>query len=175
MHSRDADGPFPLGDADWLLARRTVRRAVATSLHCSIASTNADGSAHVTPIGSVQLTGPGTGFYFDVFNCRLAENVDRDPRVTIAAVDSGALMWLRSLLRGRFVRPPGVLLVGTVGPARASTAAEQARFHRVLGPLVRTPGGRAMWGTLPRVRDLSVESIRPLRLGPMTGSGPSSR
>ncbi|WGX97189.1 pyridoxamine 5'-phosphate oxidase family protein [Nocardioides sp. L-11A] len=165
--------PTTPDDADWLLARRVVRRAVATSLHCSVASTNADGSAHVTPIGSVQLTAPGTGFYFDVFNRRLAENVARDPRVTIAAVDSGAVMWGRSLLRGRFVRPPGVLLVGTVGPARASTPAEVTRFHRVLGPLLRTPGGRALWGTLPRVRDLSVESVHPVRLGTMTG--PASR
>ena len=164
----------PITDEEWADAQRVVRRAVRTSLHCSIASTNDDGSAHVTAIGSLQLTDRGSGYYFDVFNTTLARNVLREPRVTIAAVDSGKLMWLRSLLRGKFAASPGLTLVATVGPPRPSTPEEVAGFHRLLGPLLRTRGGRTLWSRLPQVRDLSVHAIRPIRMGAMTRGGATS-
>lgn len=155
--------------ADWALARATVRRAVATSLHCSIASTNPDGTAHVTPIGSVLLHREDhSGIYFDVFNSHLARNVTADPRVTILAVDAGRLRWLSAFARGRFRRSPGVQLTATVGAARPATPDEVHRFRRVVGPLGRLPGGRAMWGGLSTVRDLRVTAVRPIRLGSMT-------
>ena len=153
---------------DWTIARTVVRRALRSTLHCSIASTNPDGSAQVTPIGSVLLNGVGSGLYFDIFNKQLAANVDRDPRITIVAVDAGRIRWLRSLLRGRFASPPGVRLSGTVGPARPSTPEEVARFHRIAGPLLRTRGGRLMWSRLPRVRDVTLDQVSTLSIGRMT-------
>jgi uncharacterized protein len=157
---------------EWEWARQVVHRAVGTSIHCAVASRDADGSPHVTPIGSVTLTEPGRGFYFDIFNTQLARNISEDPRVAILAVDSGKLMWLRSLLGGRFVRAPGVRLVATVGARRPSTPAEVASFHRLVGPLRHTRGGRMLWGALPVVRDIEVERIIPLRTGTMTGVDP---
>lgn len=155
-------------EADWSRARRTVRRAVRTSLHCGIASTDPDGSPHVTPIGSVLLGDIGSALYFDVFNRRLAANIAGDARVTILAVDSGRWMWARSLLAGTFVAPPGIRLTGTVGPARPSTPEEVRHLQRRLGPLLRTPGGRKLWGSLPRVRDVTVDSVDLLSIGAMT-------
>ncbi|GAA4394498.1 pyridoxamine 5'-phosphate oxidase family protein [Tsukamurella soli] len=154
---------------DWEFARRTVQRGVATSLHCAIASRNADGTPHVTPIGSMLLhRDSASGIYFDVFNARLARNVDADPRVTVLAVDSGRAVWARALLRGRFGDSPGVQLTGSVGPARPGTPEEIARFHRVVGPLLHLPGGRAMWGDLPRVRDVRFDTLDRVHLGRMT-------
>jgi hypothetical protein len=159
-----------ISDEQWALVRRIVPRTIRSSLHCSIASLNPDGSPHVTPIGSFLPTAKGHGVYFDAFNVQLATNVGRDPRVTILAVDSGVLMWARSLLTGRFVSPPGIRLVGTVGPQRRSTPQEIQRFHRIVGPLLRTRGGALMWKSLPLVRDVTIEQVVPIRMGAMTAA-----
>lgn len=160
-------------DEEWAMVRATVRRTIRSSLHCSIASLNEDGSPHVTPVGSFLPTQKGQGVYFDAFNAQLAVNVDHDPRVTILAVDSGPLMWARSFLRGRFVSPPGIRLIATVGPQRRSTAEEIGRFHRLVGPLLRTKGGDRMWRFLPLARDVTVESINSIRMGSMTADLPN--
>lgn len=155
-------------DEDWAMVRRLVPRTIRSSLHCSIASLNPDGTPHVTPIGSFLPTEKGRGVYFDAFNVQLSANVDRDPRVTILAVNSGPLLWARAFLQGRFVSPPGVRLVGTVGAQRTSTSREVQRFHGLVGPLLRTRGGAVMWRSLPLVRDVAIERVTPLWLGSMT-------
>ncbi|GAB10858.1 pyridoxamine 5'-phosphate oxidase-related protein [Gordonia araii NBRC 100433] len=157
-------------DAQWAQACLVVRRAVRSSLCCSIASTNPDGSPHVTPIGSVMLGDPGTAIYFEAFNKRLAANVDRDPNIAILAVDSRQRLWLPALMRGRFSATPGLRLLGRVAPVRAGTSDEIERFRRVVGPLLRTRGGAALWGSLDTVRDVEIDRIQPLDLGPMTHS-----
>jgi hypothetical protein len=150
--------------------RRTVAHSITSGLHCAIASRNPDGSAHLTPIGSVILTDLGNGFYFDMFNRQLAHNLDTDPQVTILAVDSGKLMWLRSLLKGTFVRPPGVRMTAEVTQPRPSTREEIKQFYRVVGPMLRTRGGQLLWGRLPSVRDLRIKTITPLSIGAMTSN-----
>jgi hypothetical protein len=160
---------------EWDLVRRTVRRGVRSGLHCAVASRNADGSAHVTPIGSLVLTDFGQGFYFDILNRDLARNLREDPRVTVLAVDSSRWMWARSLIKGTFVRPPGVRLTAEVGPPRPSTPEEIKQFHRVLGPLLHTRGGQRLWSRLPRVRDLRITAVTPIRVGAMdTGASPAA-
>ena len=155
-------------DEQWAMVRRIVPRTIRTSLHCSIASLNPDGSPHVTPIGSFLPTEKGRGVYFDAFNLQLAANVDRDPRVTILALDSGVSRWARSFLKGRFISPPGMRLVGTVGPQRGSTSQEVERFHRLVGRLLRTRGGQQMWRSLPLARDVTVDRVVPIWMGTMT-------
>lgn len=155
-------------DEQWTMVRRIVPRAIRSSLHCSIASLNPDGWPHVTPIGSFLPTEKGMGVYFDAFNAQLAANVDRDPRVTILAAHSGPIMWGRSFLKGRFVSPPGIRLVGTVGVQRRSTTQEVERFHRLVGRLLRTKGGQRMWGSLSLVRDVTIERVVPIWMGAMT-------
>jgi hypothetical protein len=161
---------------EWSLVRATWTHVLRSSTHYAIASVTPDGAPHVTPIGSVFLNAePGTGLYIDMFNRQLAENVRANPRVMILGVDSGKFMWLRSLLRGRFVRPPGVRLTATVGEARPSTEEERKRLNSALGPLVRTPGGRLLWQNLPQVRDLRIEAVVPLRIGRMTEAHPDAQ
>lgn len=161
-------------DEEWAMVRRIVPRTIRSSLACSIASLNEDGSPHVTPIGSFLPTQKGTGFYFDAFNAQLSANVDRDPRVTILAVDSGVGLWAKSFLKGRFVSTPGVRLVATVGKRRRSTDEEIRRFHRIVGVTLRTRGGQQMWRSLPLARDVMIERVVPIRMGTMTrGLDPS--
>jgi uncharacterized protein len=154
----------------WRTAKAVVHRTRASSLHCAIASIDADGSPHVTPIGSVMLGDPGRAVYLDVFNVALGRNLDRDPHCAILAVDSRKLTWARALLSGRFDAPPGVRLVGTVGPARDATSTEVERFRRAVRAAMPTRGGRRMWGNPGRLRarDVSVTGIVPVTIPAMT-------
>ena len=153
---------------DWSTHRRTVGRAVRSSLHCVIATTGPDGTPHVTPIGSVVLTEPGRGIYLEIFASRLGRNLDHDPRFCLLAVDSSKGFWLESLVRGRFTKPPGIRLTGTAGPRREATEQEQARFRRQVAPLRMTRGHRILWTRGDRARDLYFDAAIPLRLGAMT-------
>jgi len=155
--------------ATWEQARRTVAAAMRSSLACTIASVDADGRPHATPIGSVTLLPePGRAVYFDVFNARLARNIEHDPRVCILAVDARKRVWLGALVRGRFNAPAGLQFDAVVGPRRPITDVELDRFHRDVGPLLRTRGGRAVWSDVRFARDVTIESVRPLRLGALT-------
>lgn len=92
------------------MVRDVVRRSTGP---LAIASVDADGGPTITPIGAVFLRDDCTGFYFDQYAERLADNLDRDPRVCVMAVDSGSVFWLRWLLAGRFRRAIGVRRYGT--------------------------------------------------------------
>ena len=165
MHTLD-----PLDLEVWRMVRRTVARGRSTSFHCAIASTNPDGRAYVSPIGSVRLGRPGSGTYLDVFNAQLRRNLESDPRVTVMAVDSGLVTWLRALISGRFTTPPGVRLLGEVGPARPATDDEMRTFQRSVRPALLTRGGKAMWGRLDDVlaRDITFTGVVPVRIGSTT-------
>jgi hypothetical protein len=114
-----------IDETAWSSARHIAARALTSSLHAAIASVDPDGAPHVTPIGSLMLSPePGRGIYFDVFNARLARNVDADPQVAVLVVDSRKLVWLRALVSGQFRAAPGIRLQGTVGPRRHATEAE---------------------------------------------------
>jgi hypothetical protein len=143
--------------------------AFATSFHFAIATVGADGQPHVTPIGSVLLTDPGRGFYFEEFPTTLPRNLRRDPRVSILAVNSGRGLWLRALVMGRFAAPPAIRLHGrVVGGPREATAQELARWQRRVRLLRRLRGHALLWGRLRRVRDLEIDAAEPVRLGSMT-------
>lgn len=163
----------PLDPADpdvWRQVRATLHGATRSSMHCAIASIGADGHPHVTPIGSVMLTEPGRGVYLDVINVQLSRNIDRDPRITVMAIDSRRGAWARALVRGRFPEPPGVRLIGTAGPSRAISDDERERFERRVRLAVRTRGGRQLWGDPARfrVRDLTFTAVAPVRIPAMT-------
>lgn len=165
MHTLD-----PLDLDVWHLVRRTVARGQSASFHCAIASVNLDGGPYVSPIGSVRLGQPGRGTYLDVFNAQLRKNLERDPRVTVMAVDSGLVTWARALISGQFVTPPGVRLLGEVGPARPATDDEKRTFQRSVRPALLTRGGKAMWSRLDDLlaRDLSFTGVVPVRIGSTT-------
>lgn len=153
----------------WPEIRRLFAAAFTTSFHCAIATVGADGEPHVTPIGSVMLTEPGKGIYFEEFPSRLPHNLRHDPRVSILAVNSSRLFWLRTLFTGRFPAPPAVRLHGrVVGEPREASQAELTRWHRRVRRLRRLRGYGLLWGRLRRVRDLEFDAADPVRVGPLT-------
>ncbi|MEA1902026.1 MAG: pyridoxamine 5'-phosphate oxidase family protein [Actinomycetota bacterium] len=153
---------------DWSAARDMFRRAFRSSLHFSIATVDEDGLPHVSPIGSVLLTEPGHGIFFDMFTSQLGQNLEVDPRVCVLAVDSGKFFWLKSLARGRFAAPPALRLVGTAGPLRPATKAEQERWLRRVRPVRRLVGHGLLWGDFSQVRDLDFHRAIPVHLGATT-------
>lgn len=158
---------------EWATVRAVFNRAFASNLHFAIASVTEDGRPWVTPIGSVLLTEPGRGIYFEEFTQRLAKHATRDGRISILAVDSRKRFWLRSLLQGRFATAPGVRLEANVlGPRREATEQERARWLRRVRMFRGTRGHAFLWQRLGHVRDFEVTAIAPIRLGQMTtGTG----
>ncbi len=58
----------------------------------------------------------------------MPENLRRNPRVCILAVNADKLFWVRSLMDGKFSAPPAVRLMGTVGELREATSEEIAAW-----------------------------------------------
>ncbi|MCA9605743.1 MAG: pyridoxamine 5'-phosphate oxidase family protein [Myxococcales bacterium] len=156
----------------WPELRRLFGRAFASSRHVAIASLDDEGHPRVTPIGSFMLAPEvGRAFYFERFVGALRQGVERDPRVSILAVDSGAVFWLRSLAAGRFDQAPGVRLRGLAAPElRAATPAEVERFRRRVRRTRWTRGHELLWSELAEVRDVAIHAVEPVHLGRMTAA-----
>ncbi len=158
--------------AHWHVLGRLFRRASCTSRAYAVATVDAEGAPHVTPIGSLVFTGPGRAFFFEDYTSQLAANLDRDPRLCVLAIDSGLLFWLKALFRGRFSRPPAVRLRGRgAGPAREATEAERRLWLRRVRHVRFLRGHDMLWGSLHRVRDVVFDRVEPVNLGPLTADG----
>jgi len=168
MCARVITTQLPL-DEQWETARALVKRSFRSSLHYAFASNNADGTPHVSPIGSLLLReDEPTGFYFELFTKQLPHNLEQQPHVCILAVNSSKWFWLRALFLGRFPSPPAVRLRGAVGARRQATPAEIARWRKRVGWTRWLKGYPMLWGNLRFVRDIQFQSIEPVRLGAMT-------
>ena len=163
----------------WRWVRRLWARAFSSSMHYAVATVDAEGGPHVSPIGSVMLTGLGRAIYFEEFTRQLPENLSGDNRVCILAVDSGKWFWLSALARGRFPTPPAVRLRGrVVGPRRPATEDERRRWQRRVRRLRWSRGHRLLWRRMGWVREIEFDEALPVGIGPMTrhlGSSDSAR
>ncbi|MBI3149898.1 MAG: pyridoxamine 5'-phosphate oxidase family protein [Betaproteobacteria bacterium] len=149
-----------------------IRQTVARAGFCAVASVNADGSPHLTPIGSVWLEKqPGKAMLFQRFTRQLPENAQSDDRVCLLATRNDAWFWIKALLRGRFDAPPGVRIVARLGPPRPARPEEIARFHGRMSIFRWTRGFRLLWADLRVARDLSIESVLPVKIGPVSEHG----
>lgn len=159
--------PYPTLEAIW----PELRRLASRTMPFVFATVNADGSPQATPIGSVRLdreTARGT--FLEKFPTRLRQNLDRDGRFALLAVDTSISTWLGALLRGRFVHLPAARLIGRAGPRRRATAEEALRFQRKVRLTRGTRGYDILWRTMPFARDLVFEGWAPVRLGAMNAS-----
>ncbi len=146
-----------------------IRRVWQRSPLASVATVGADGRPHVAPIGSFWLhpTRP-VGLYLELFTSQTPRNLETNPAFTAMFVETGASLWLRSLIRGRFPRPVGVRLHGEAAKRRPTEPEEEARFRRLIRPVSWTRGHDILWSRLPYVRDLSFYGATAIRLGAMT-------
>ena len=139
-----------------------------SSMHCAVATVNADGSPHVTPIASLFLRKDKTGFYFDEFPVHMSRNLERDPRVCILAVNSNPQFWQKSLVAGKFETPPAVRLMGSVGKKREGTEEEIAMWQNHVKLARGTKGHDILWKNMRMVRDIQFDSFEPVSGGEMT-------
>jgi hypothetical protein len=149
-------------DEHWLEIQRVVAQGQSSSIYCSVASINPDGTPNVSPIGTVFLRENMTGFYFDPYTSALSRNLDINPNICVTAVNSGFNYWFRSLLLGRFTSAPGVRLYGVAGPLRAASAEEKRSVDRRVRATKWLKGSRLLWSKFTHVRDLTFTSFRPV-------------
>lgn len=140
-----------------------VKAFVRGKLFCTAAIAEEEG-VRLFPIGSLRVANDGSGSYFEIF----AKPAREGDSITFLAVDSNPLFWLVSLLQGRFSHPPALRLRGRLGVRRDPTLWEVERWHKVVGLLLKTRGGAALWSKPGKVREVQFTSAEPVRLGKMT-------
>ena len=153
---------------DWPEIRQVFNAAFNSSSHYAVATVSPDGEPHITPIGSLILTEPGKGFYFEEFPSRLPQNLATNPQLSVLAVNSGLWFWLKSLFRGRFAQSPAVRLYGRAGERRWATEEEIAQWHKRVHSARHTKGYKILWQNMSTVRELEFHRAEPVRLGVMT-------
>jgi pyridoxine/pyridoxamine 5'-phosphate oxidase len=152
----------------WYAIRNIFEEAFKSCTHFAVATVNEDGSPHVTPIGALILCEDRTGFYFDEYPSRMPENLKRNPRVCILAVNADKIFWAKSLMEGRFSSPPAVRLTGIVGELRGASEEEKEAWHKRIAVAKGLKGYQIMWERMGRVCDIRFESFEPVDLGQMT-------
>jgi hypothetical protein len=160
--------------ADWEIIRRVFSAGFASSFHFAVASVGEDGAPHVTPIGSILLTEPGRGLFFDRYATGLAQRLQGDQRVCVLAVNGSRWELLKALWRGEARKPFGVKLHGTVGERRDATPDELERFRRRVHGLRFLRGHGLLWGKLRIVREVRFHAFEPIRIAPLGDPWPPS-
>lgn len=155
-------------ETHWHQIKTIFNHSFASSLHYAIATVDEHGGPHVTPIGSLLLGAPGQAIYFEEFPSRLPKNIDKDPRVSILAVNSSKWFWLKSLYWGKFNELPSVRLIGTAGARREATDIEIKRWHNRTKITRYTKGFNFLWKNMKYVRELNFHKALPIKLGQMT-------
>ncbi len=155
-------------EKDWGLIKSICKDGLRSSRYFAIASTNSDGSPHVTPIGSLLLYEPGHGVYADEYPAALSRNIAKNPRLCVLAVNSGAGFWFKSLFNGRFHKHPGIRLMGTAGKKRRGSDQEIGNWLRIVSPFRFFKGYDLLWRDMKYVRDIYFDDVRPLAVGQMT-------
>jgi uncharacterized protein len=155
-------------DAQWESIRNLFNDAFNSCFHYAFATVNEDGSPHVTPIGSLILRNNRTGFYFDEYVKNMTRNFDHSKRVCVMAVNSNKWFGWKSFFLGRFVSPPAVRLIGTVGERREATQEELKLFQERISKYKLFKGYDLLWSKLRYVRDVHFDSFEPAHAGVMT-------
>jgi len=154
--------------ANWPRIVRHFEKSILTSRFFTFATINPDGSAHATPIASLVLTDDCSGYFSDVFQGKMIENINADQRVCILAVRMGFGFWLKALFRGRYDAWPGIRLYGTVGGSRQGRPGEIDRWRKRVNMFKGLKGHTLLWKYADRVRDIRFTHYEPLRMGAMT-------
>ena len=152
-----------------------IRRIFARSFFASVATTDAEGLPHVTPIGSLILhREPGRGFYFERFTTAMPRHLERDSHLCALAVETRLRLWGPALLRGRFPRAPGIRLAGRAGDRRAATQRELELFERRVRRVRWTRGYQLLWSRFTAGREVTFDRVLPLRVGQMWPPRPAA-
>ena len=157
-----------IDEALWNRLKPLAGRVFGSSLHFAMATTNPDGTPHLTPIGSLILTDPGDAYFFEVLTRQLPRNLDSGSPLAVLGVISSLRLWVPSFAAGRFEIPPAFRLLGVAGERRSSTPEERVRWQRKVRYLRWTRGSKVLWASLDAVRELHFHQLQPVKIGSMT-------
>ena len=152
----------------WAAIRSVFHDAQKTSKHCAIASVDNSGSPSITPIGSLFLRDDFTGYYFEEYPQKMADNLKTDNRICVLALNSGLRYWYQAIISGSFSSPPGVRLYGTVGQRRRGNEEEIASFRKRVRFARNLKGYKLIWKNMKHVREIQFDSFSPVTAGKMT-------
>ncbi|MCB1582922.1 MAG: pyridoxamine 5'-phosphate oxidase family protein [Xanthomonadales bacterium] len=150
------------------LFREKIKPLFSQAVFCSVATVDPEGKPHVSPIGSVVLIDMNRGWFFQKFTKNIPKNTERCEYATIMAVNDGKWFWLKSILKGRFKKPPAMRLLVKLGALRPANEAESQKFKRRVGLFKRTKGYQLMWSEMSEVREFEILEYKPVYIGKMT-------
>ncbi len=152
----------------WPTLVEIVNQGLKTNGYVSLATTNPEGTPHITPIGSLILQPDCRGFYCEEFPRQLPRNLEHSQKICVLAVNSGIIYRYKSLIKGSFSTWPGVRLYGTAGPKRKGSAEEIAQWLDRVRLFRRLKGYKLLWEPIKWVRDLHFDRFQPILTGRMT-------
>ncbi|CCO24852.1 pyridoxamine 5'-phosphate oxidase family protein [Maridesulfovibrio hydrothermalis] len=135
--------------------------------HVAVATVDEDGTPRVSPIGSVLFSGEGRGYYFEKFPKIMRLNLDRDPRMSLMAVQPGPMFWMKALWRGRFQSQPALRLVCEAGQRRKAAQDEIDSWLAKVRPFRFFKGHDMLWKDMSDLREFKVIRVEPVELGRM--------
>ncbi|MDK1683281.1 pyridoxamine 5'-phosphate oxidase family protein [Acinetobacter terrestris] len=149
-----------MNNQKWQHICKVVNDAQKAAMHCSIATVDAQLQPTITPIGTLFLRENQSGFFFDTYTESLQQNLPKNSKACIQAVNSSRLFWLKSLFKGEFSDYPGVRLYVEIGDLSLANAEELAQISRRIQILKWTKGSQLIWSDFTHVRDFTVQSFR---------------
>lgn len=135
---------------------------------CIFATADSKGTPHATPIGSLFLTTPGQGFYFEKYPTTLPMHYASTPKVCILAMHITLAGMFAGMARGRYATLPGIRLHATAGRLRDCTPEEAQLFAHRVRIFRFFKGYKLLWSGMTRVRELEIHSVDAVTAGPMT-------
>ncbi len=155
-------------DQNWAEIKQLFKQAFKSSFHYAIATVNENGDPHVTPIGSLILSKPGHGLYFEKFPKHLPQNLETNNKICVLAVNSSRWFWIKSLVAGKFASPPAIRLYGTVGTRQKATEKEIKLWQLMVKRARFTKGHAMIWADMAMVRHIEFTHAEPVQIGKMT-------
>ena len=78
-------------------------------------------------------------------------------------VNSNFMYWFKSLFKGKFISPPGVRLYGEVGDLRKATDDELGAYRKKVKSTNKLKGYNLIWDGLETVREIKLNSFKPIQ------------
>ena len=146
-----------------------IRAVWGATVFGAFATVAEDGSAQLTPIGSVYLhPNEPRGYFHPISAARLQKNLTARENFELLFVDGRVSSRLPAWVRGRFDRLVAVRLRGhAVGPRRPANAEELERWRRRVRAVRWTRGHDLLWKEVRFGQELAFDAYVPVRFGAM--------
>ena len=148
-------------ESNWDKILEILRTGKKSNRFFSIATVDAQGSSHVTPIGHVFFANDSTGYYFDAYSKVMPRNFETNKSIYLMAVNSSPVYWIKSLFLGKFKTSPAVGVFGEVSEPREATVEEISKLEGSIRMASKLKGHNLLWSDLKIVSDMKFTSFSP--------------